>query len=159
MPKTEIITMFSTFTDIVNNTKGNAMNAKAIKRWFIVWAVFYNLCILITCVFFRNENMDNAIMYATEILPPPDSSLGAQYYNIFNIIKFGGLIVNFLILLLFEARTKISKQNELKTIAIMLPLSIIVFVVFWNKIILCVLDGWLLFMYCFVRMHMYGTLK
>ncbi len=135
------------------------MNAKAVKRLFIAWAVFYNLCVLITCIFFRNENMDNALLYTFKILPPPESSLDVQYYNAFNIIKFGGLSIDFLILLLFNARIEISKENELKTSAIMLPLTIIVLVVFWNKIIICVLDGWLGFMYCFVRMRAYGTLK
>ena len=135
------------------------MNAKAVKRLFIGWAVFYNLCVLITCIFFRNENMDNALLYIFEILPPSESSLDFQYYNAFNIIKFGGAGINVLIELLYVARTELSKQNESKAGAIMLPLSIIVFVVFWNKIIICVLEGWLLFMYCFVRMRAYGTLK
>lgn len=149
MPQTETITM-------LNISQNDIMNTILLKKTiFIVWALIYNICVLVVCFLFRNEFMDNAILYSYEIYPPDYTVLSNEYYLFFNIVKFGGLAFNFVILLFIESRVK-NLKKEMHATKIMLPLSILIFLVFWNRIIVCILEGWLLFLFCFIRMRMYS---
>lgn len=142
---TEIIIMLHTFNLIT-----------AMKRYrFVIWAIFYNVCVLITCILFWNEYMDNALLYSNDWLPPQNTLMSDEYYLFFNVVKFGGLLINLLVLFKVNTNTKSTARSEFLTIRIMIPLSIAIFLFFWNKIIICILEGWLIFIVCLVRRYIY----